>query len=185
MKKILIGLLVICVLLPVYAFADTEADLYLVDTPWKVSVDNFNNNYYMKFEPDGRGFMAIPMYNMAYEDGSVGNSELCFFTWNTSKPDRSTDSFADSFPSITIHFEGEFPGSDWGVGGIPYQYNTYTLIWHPDFMYLLDLNHSGIDAEGFNACKGIDLVRVDSIPFVSSSETGGYGAFGSGNGGGR
>lgn len=166
MKKILIGLLVICVLLPVYAFADTEADWYLVDTPWKVSVDNFNNNYYMKFEPDGRGFMAIPMYNMAYEDGSVGYSELCFFTWNTSKPDRSTDSFADSFPSITIHFEGEFPGSDWGVGGIPYQYNTYTLIWHPDFMYLLDLNHSGIDAEGFNACKGIDLIRVDSIPFI-------------------
>ena len=177
MKKILISLLMICMLLPVYAFADTEADWYLVDTPWEMTIHPFSNVRYMDFDSDGTGFLATPVVYSSYTGESKTYCETNNFTWNTFEIDGSL--------YITIHFEGEIGGYGWGLIHNPYQHNTYWLLWNPDFMYLVDNNHSGLDEKQFQASKGMYLTRIDSIPYMSSDETGGYGAFGNGNGGGR
>lgn len=177
MKKILIGLLVICLLLPACAFADTEADWYLVDTPWEMTVATYDFVRYMDFDSDGTGFMAVPVVYSSYTGESYTYCRLHNFTWSSFVVD------GDNY--VTIHFEGEYPGYGWGLTDVPYQCNTYYLLWNPDFMYLLDLNHSGLDEKQFDASKGLNLTRIDSIPYISSSETGGYGAFGTGSGGAR
>ncbi|MBQ4620799.1 MAG: hypothetical protein IJB25_13130 [Clostridia bacterium] len=177
MKKLVISLLLLCVLLPAYALADTKADPYLVDTPWEMTVANYGFVRYMDFDSDGTGFMAVPVVYSSYTGESKIYCEIYDFTWSSF--------VADGDDYVTIHFEGEYPGYGWGLTDVPYQHNTYYLLWNPDFMYLFDLNHSGLDEKQFDASKGLNLTRIDSIPYISTSEIGGYGAFGTGNGGGR
>lgn len=159
MKKILIGLLVICLLLPACAFADTEADQYLIEYYWEMTVGLDDTIRYMNFLPDGTGYMGVPVVSSSYTGEVKSYLEKFNFTWSSFVADDGGD-------YVTIHFEGEYWGLGWGLGYNPYQYNTYYLIWNPDLMYLLDLNHSGMDAKQFNASKGLTLTQVDWIPFL-------------------
>lgn len=177
MKKLLISLMLLFILLPSYAFAATDADPYLVATPWEMTVGSGSQIHYMNFNADGTGFMALPIVYASYTGESYTYCDVYYFTWSSFVAKGSN--------YITIHFEGEYPGLGWGLCYVPYQNNTYHLFWSEDLMYLYDLNHSGLDAKQINACKSLYLTRTDSIPYISSSETGGYGAFGTGNGGGR
>ena len=177
MKKIVISLLLLCILLPAYAFADTKADPYLVDNLWEMTVGFDNQIRYMDFDSVGTGFMAVPVVYSSYTGETKHYCELYNFSWSSFVSEGTN--------YVTIHFEGEYPGLGWGLCYVPYQHNTYHLFWSEDLMYLYDLNHSGLDAKQFDACKSLHLIRTDSIPYMSSNEIGGYGAFGSGNSGGR
>ena len=172
MKKrfCILACLVVCTLLPTACFAESEADQYLVAGPWEMTVTGFANVSYLSFNPDGTGFLAVPV-------GGADTPVWTYsFTWQT-LPDG-----LDCY--INIFFEGEYPGIDWGNLHVPHKFNTYYLLWNPTLMFLIDQSHSGTDDWGRSSEKSMTLTRVDVIPGMASVD-GGYGAFGGGRAGSR
>ncbi len=175
MKKLLFVLLALCLLFGASALAESDADDYITAGPWHMNVSGWGFDYYMAYFDDGTGIMAVPYVAC---DGAHRN-HIYSFNWQT---------FMDGTSYyINIFFEGEFTDSryGWGCAHAPHKYNTYFMLWNPERMYLFDLTHTGTDARGFDASKGMNLTRVDEIPGISTNPYGGSGAFGGGSGGGR
>ena len=159
-KAFIICLMILLLSVPALAYAASDADEYLLQTRWEMTVPNWSNTSYMSFYSDGIGLWEIPARyvdatgdEIEYYDSFITYS----FTWYT------VESNGEAF--ITIAFEGEYPGYGWGCLHVPYKLNTYQLLWSPDFMLLLDVTHSDLsgeshDASGASAEKSIVLRKV-------------------------
>lgn len=152
-RRIISFLMLLSLLLSPSAFAASDADEHLLNTRWEMNVTGWDNTSYMNFYNDGVGIWEIPAHYQSATE-SYDYFITYSFTWYTIEAGDNT--------YITIAFKGDYPGYGWGCLNVPYQINTYLLLWNPDMMYLFDTSHSGIDARGFDAVKTIELKQPTS-----------------------
>lgn len=146
MKKLvcILTLLLMTALSLTPAFAETDADQFLVDKVWEMNVGNWGNTEYMFFGHDGYGFWVRP-----YEMGDV---RMYYFYWHTwfDAPTMNT--------WIQIDFGAqEAPVNGWSLYNNPHQHNSYQLLWSPEFMYILDLSHTGTDVRSTDSRRDLHL----------------------------
>ncbi len=145
MKKIILATCLLLALLctQLTAFAQTSADAYLVDRVWEMSITGYANKDYMFFHNSGRGFMA--------RNYSTSSARCYYFTWYTYSE--------NGMDYIRVDFNDGAPVNGWSTLNNPHQRSRYTLLWNPDFMYLMDTMHSGTDPKGRSAQKTIELTN--------------------------
>lgn len=129
LKKLVCFLCLLMTALTAPALADSEADQYLVDKVWEMNIGDWGNTEYMFFGRDGYGFMA-----RRYEKSSA---RLYYFYWQTWTESATLDTY------IRIDFAAQQPPvNGWSLYNNPHQHNAYLLLWNPDFIYMIDMEHA-------------------------------------------
>lgn len=144
------SLLLVCAILPTsWAAADSAVDDKLVLSRWEMTIGNWATIRYMNFYRDNTGIMEMPAHYQSPTE-SYDYFISYGFTWYTH------ESGLDTY--ITIIFQGEYLGYDWGTYNAPYQMNTYKVLWNDEMIILFDWMHVTEDGE---YSKTIKLVKPD------------------------
>ena len=178
MKKLfcILTLLMIITLALSPALADSEADEYLVGKVWEMNIANFDNTEYIFFGRNGYGFW-VHRYETSY-------GKSYYFRWET------FDGYDKSY--ITIEFKDqEAPVNGWDLYNNPHKENTYWLLWNPDFMYMIDMTHSGTDLRSTDYRRDLHIFNATTPDpymlerFTNEADNAFSGPFGGGGGGSR
>ena len=146
MKKLIcvLTLLLMTTLALTPAFAYTEADEYLVDKVWEMNVGDWGNTEYIFFGRDGYGFWA-----RRYE---TGYAKMYYFYWHTWSEGSALSTY------IQIDFGSqEEPVNGWSLYNNPHQQGRYQLLWNPDFMFMIDHEHTGTDIRSTDSRRDLHI----------------------------